>query len=344
MESLLRNPENKIKDISKILDETGDSLRKGTASLTKILSETRNIQKRNNQSMRTIIVPKEDYAIKKESIAPIQSQSPQQAQGTTQQQKPQEQKPQQPSPTSGALTFARPGMLFTGNLQSGQDVSSIIAEPGAGNYTITGKYGDYRPNTNTVHRGLDISGPAGRFIALKEDSEVLGCSPNVDDSGFGKWISLWLPGSKVQLLIGHCNDILITSGVIPAGKSFATLGSTGRSGGPHIHLQYSRSKRIFATDGPPDAYIGLLSLSRTRTSGMTTTRPNRQNSTTSSSRTSVLTSSSSNSSLNNKVNTIFPPILQAQEPQIVPVPVATGGNTNDNNSLYQSMIYSTLYG
>lgn len=353
METLLRNPENKIKDISKILDSTSDSLKKGTASLTKILSETRNIQKRNNQSIRSIIIPKEDYKLKKESESLKQSISSQQAPTTSQEPERKEQKPQQPklppSNAPGALTFANEPSLFRGNLSVGQDVTSLVSSGDfpAGSFRFTSGF-NLDPSQGRRHEGIDIDGNPGTYIALKVDSEVLAASTVVGDSGYGKWISLWatLPSAQVQFLIAHCDQVFITSGKIPAGKSFATLGNTGRSKGPHVHFEYSTSKQLFTSSGDPKQFIKYLHFSKNRSSGLTTTKPNAQISANLNARTSIISSSDIfNNNLNNTSNSISPMILQPQSPQIIQVPVAVAtGDDSNTNSLYQSMMYTTLYG
>ena len=115
------------------------------------------------------------------------------------------------------------------------------------------------------HAGIDIQCPLGTYIALKLDSEVIFAgweNPNNHKQGYGQVIDLWVPQLGVQLRFAHCAGLLITSGTIPAGKSFARVGSTGNSTGPHIHFEYSRTrnKSGYGSDGDPSPYIPYILL------------------------------------------------------------------------------------
>lgn len=110
------------------------------------------------------------------------------------------------------------------------------------------------------HGGLDIACAAGLYIALRVDCEVVGTK---DDSGYGRVIDVWVPSVGVQLRFAHNSSIIIKSGGIPAGTSFAVTGSTGKSTGPHIHLEASTEKGStnYGGNTSPDPYVGLIMLS-----------------------------------------------------------------------------------
>lgn len=115
------------------------------------------------------------------------------------------------------------------------------------------------------HAGIDIQCPFGTYIALRLDSEVMFAGwqdPNNHQSGYGQVIDLWVPQLGVQLRFGHCAGFLVTQGKVPAGKSFARVGSTGNSTGPHIHFEYTRTKNRgnYGSDGDPSPYIPYILL------------------------------------------------------------------------------------
>ena len=75
------------------------------------------------------------------------------------------------------------------------------------------------------HGGIDLGVPAGVFISLTADAEVV-ASGSYD--AYGYLIDLWVPSQGVQLRFAHNSKIIIPSGKVPAGTSFAITGSTGR--------------------------------------------------------------------------------------------------------------------
>mgnify|MGYP003334579731 CR=1 FL=1 len=141
-------------------------------------------------------------------------------------------------------------------LSKGQDISGMISTKGVGYTEVTSLYGMRR---GRLHKGIDIAAPAGTYIALRVDCEVVGTAN--DRGGYGLVIDVWVPQYGVQLRFGHCSKFLITSGKIPAGKSFAVVGSTGRSEAPHIHFEYTKEKNSTSkSDGDPSAYVPLILL------------------------------------------------------------------------------------
>ena len=152
---------------------------------------------------------------------------------------------------------AQPVKLGT-SLSNEQNISGMVAPQGGVNAVVTSLYGQ---RGGRLHKGIDIAAPTGTYIALKVDCEVMGTA--FQPGGYGNVIDVWVPAYGVQLRFGHCDKIIEGSGYIPAGKSFATVGSTGRSRGPHIHFEYTRSKDSRTkSDGDPSPYVPLILLTR----------------------------------------------------------------------------------
>ena len=124
--------------------------------------------------------------------------------------------------------------------------------------SIRGAFENFRTKP---HGGLDIGCAAGLYIALRADCEVVGTKN--DSTGYGLVIDVWVPSVGVQLRFAHNSSIIIKSGAIPAGTSFAVTGNTGRSEGPHIHLEASTEKGStnYGGNTSPDPYVGLIMLS-----------------------------------------------------------------------------------
>jgi muramidase (phage lysozyme) len=148
----------------------------------------------------------------------------------------------------------------TTTIPVGTDLTNVIGR-GVPNIQITDAFGSRGGN----HRGLDIAAPAGTYIALRLDSEVMFAgwqNPNDHKAGYGQVIDLWVPELGVQLRFGHCAGFLVTGGKVKAGRSFATVGSTGKSSGPHIHLEYTkqRNRSSGGSDGDPSPYVPYILL------------------------------------------------------------------------------------
>jgi murein DD-endopeptidase MepM/ murein hydrolase activator NlpD len=115
------------------------------------------------------------------------------------------------------------------------------------------------------HAGIDIQCPANTCIALRVDCEVMFAgwqNPADHNSGYGLVIDVWVPELGVQLRFGHCAGFFITNGKVPAGRSFARVGSTGASTGPHIHFEYTRQRGSSAggSDADPSPYVSYILL------------------------------------------------------------------------------------
>ncbi|MGB9880154.1 MAG: M23 family metallopeptidase, partial [Anaerolineae bacterium] len=57
--------------------------------------------------------------------------------------------------------------------------------------------------------------------------------------GFGKTLILD-HGYGIRTMYGHCQKLLVNAGQeVQRGQSIATVGSSGRSTGPHLHFEIS---------------------------------------------------------------------------------------------------------
>lgn len=153
-----------------------------------------------------------------------------------------------PSPSNSLLNLGSPAAaiasLFTGQkptaipagqrrLQKG-DVFTKSLGKGVDYIQITSLIGDGRG-----HGGIDIAAPSGTYISLRVDCEVVAQGRY---GNYGLLIDVWIPSLGIQLRMAHLSSVIIKNGRIPAGTSFARVGTSGRVSGPHIHLEYDTKK------------------------------------------------------------------------------------------------------
>ena len=175
------------------------------------------------------------------------------------------------APDSSSTPSSRPSPGQFTPIRKGQDLKAMTGAKNVDYVTASSPYGMRRDpfsGEQRLHGGIDISAPAGTYIALKIDSEVVFAGwqdPNNKSVGYGQVIDLWVEELGVQLRFGHCQGFLITSGKVKAGRSFARVGSTGRSTGPHIHFEYDTKKNRgdYGGVGDPSAYVPYILLTNT---------------------------------------------------------------------------------
>ena len=149
----------------------------------------------------------------------------------------------------------------------GEDVSSTLGASAR----ITSLKGSRESFRSKPHGGLDIACDPNLYISLRADAEVVATQRG---GGYGNLIDVWIPSVGIQLRFAHNTRILISSGKIPAGTSFATTGYTGnvRPKGPqgsHIHLE-ADSRRGGTTYGgstSPAPYVSLIRLTNAKIEG-----------------------------------------------------------------------------
>jgi len=119
-------------------------------------------------------------------------------------------------------------------------------------------------NQVTEHRGLDFAALRGTGIFSTGDGKVI--QTKVSYSGYGKEV-LIDHGFGYTTRYAHLNSILVHVGQeVSRGSLIATLGSSGKSTGPHLHYEvrlYNKplNPRLFyADDLLPDEYREITTL------------------------------------------------------------------------------------
>lgn len=103
---------------------------------------------------------------------------------------------------------------------------------------VTSEFG-YRKNPTGAggegHTGLDMGMPLGSDVRAVKDGRVL--FVRYQANGYGWHVAVDHGGGLVTLY-AHCSEILVAEGqTVRGGEVIAHSGSTGRSTGPHLHLE-----------------------------------------------------------------------------------------------------------
>ena len=87
------------------------------------------------------------------------------------------------------------------------------------------------------HAGVDLGYDYGAGIPALFDGVVISAGNNND--GYGNCVLLYHPSVDAYTRYGHCAVIYVSAGDnVVGGQVIAAVGSTGRSTGPHLHLEY----------------------------------------------------------------------------------------------------------
>ena len=89
-----------------------------------------------------------------------------------------------------------------------------------------------------MHKGVDVAGKSGSSVLATADGIVIRVEKQ---NGYGKLIEID-HGYKLSTLYGHNKTIAVKVGdIVKQGQVIATMGSTGRSTGPHVHYEVLRN-------------------------------------------------------------------------------------------------------
>lgn len=99
--------------------------------------------------------------------------------------------------------------------------------------TVTSRFG-YR--WGSTHKGIDIGAAKGTPIKAVAAGTVTVSSYGYN-GGYGNYVII-SHGNGVQTVYGHCTSLNVSVGQkVSQGQQIATVGSTGRSTGNHLHLE-----------------------------------------------------------------------------------------------------------
>ena len=92
---------------------------------------------------------------------------------------------------------------------------------------VTGEIGTY-------HEGIDIAYPAGTVISSVKEGKVI--TATYSNAGYGYHVIID-HGDGYRTMYAHCSSLLVNFGdKVTKGQAIAKVGSTGKSTGPHLHL------------------------------------------------------------------------------------------------------------
>lgn len=133
---------------------------------------------------------------------------------------------------SGGLGLAR--LLTEGQPDS---ASAPTPSPGQGFGPISSNFGprvDPLHHGHSMHSGVDLPAQEGTPIPAAKEGTVIFAGPR---GGYGNAVELQHTDGTTTLY-AHASEIFVTRGQhVPAGAPVAAVGQTGRSTGPHLHLE-----------------------------------------------------------------------------------------------------------
>ena len=103
---------------------------------------------------------------------------------------------------------------------------------------ITSRFGKrtdpFHKHEQRQHRGLDIAAPQGTPVHPIRPGRVVFAGPR---GGLGNAVIVD-HGGGMRSVYGHCHELKVKEGdSVSLGSIISTVGSTGRSTGPHLHLE-----------------------------------------------------------------------------------------------------------
>jgi len=96
----------------------------------------------------------------------------------------------------------------------------------------------FGPRNRSYHYGIDFGAPRGTPIVASAAGTVVRTSCG---SGYGKCLKIQ-HDNGTQTLYAHASRLFVTTGTnVAQGQKIASVGSTGRSTGPHLHFEIIES-------------------------------------------------------------------------------------------------------
>jgi murein DD-endopeptidase MepM/ murein hydrolase activator NlpD len=126
-----------------------------------------------------------------------------------------------------------PGASFQMPLQGVE-----LPGPGSRDYGERPRFRTSTGWSSSNHDGVDFSAPAGSPVRAVAGGRVIRAGPN---GGYGNFVEVD-HGNGVVVGYAHLQDFDVAVGdTVAPGQSFARVGSTGSSTGPHLHMRARRN-------------------------------------------------------------------------------------------------------
>ncbi len=105
---------------------------------------------------------------------------------------------------------------------------------------ITSSYGNridpLTGETSVLHHGVDVAADAGTELRAMMRGTV--CDVGYEENGYGHYVIIQ-HSPQYAYVYAHCLDITVQTGqTVNAGDVVAHVGSTGRSTGNHVHIEW----------------------------------------------------------------------------------------------------------
>jgi murein DD-endopeptidase MepM/ murein hydrolase activator NlpD len=108
------------------------------------------------------------------------------------------------------------------------------------------RYDPFKTGKAVVHNGIDIAAPLGTPIYAPDDGVILAATDLYDGKpAYGK-VLVFQSSRKTQTLFAHLDGYQVQQGQhIQKGIRIASVGNTGKSTGPHVHVEtFIRGERV----------------------------------------------------------------------------------------------------
>jgi hypothetical protein len=110
---------------------------------------------------------------------------------------------------------------------------------------VTSPFG-WRESTNSMHYGVDYAGNSGDPVLAAADGVIEGSTPTNQSGGHGERLILRHNNGAATLYAHLTSRIAKVNDKVTAGTKIGTVGNTGNSQGPHLHLEYVASGSMFS--------------------------------------------------------------------------------------------------
>lgn len=114
------------------------------------------------------------------------------------------------------------------------------------------------------HGGVDVGVPEGTMFAVKAQSRVVYAgyqNPKNPSEGYGLMVDVWVDQIQQMIRFAHLSSVAVKVGdTLSAGTILGRSGSSGRSTGPHFHIESHDSVTSQYGTKDPTPYLGYVIL------------------------------------------------------------------------------------